>query len=154
MKKIFAHLTALLFTVCGLYNHGLAQLPNCTNIYLDDYTGQVSAGGLPISLVPTGKLYTFDPTAPVSATNPSLNTISLPPDYYGGITISEVLNSGNLTQTFYCVTKTPTNQFKYSYYDPTTNNWVNTGHNSGSVNIAAGGNGIIYSLNGLGTVYK
>ena len=154
MKKNFTRLISLFFLLCGWYRNSFAQLPNCTNIYLDEYLDQIDASGAHTSSVPTGKLYTFDPTAPVSATNPSLNAISLPPDYFGGLTVSEVLNSGNLTQTFYCVTRIPTGQLKYSYYDPLTSNWVNTGHNPGPPNIAAGGNGIIYSLNIFGRVYK
>lgn len=158
MKKIFRKSLTSLLILCCLHSSTSAQLPNCSNIYYDDYDAiLINLFGLVLPLVgnPTGRLYTFNPATPVSPTNPSLNTIGLPTGYVGGITICEVLNSGNATQTFYCVTGSTLNNIRYNYYDPVTSSWVNTGHNPAAVNIAAGGNGNIYSLDGgTGRVYK
>lgn len=158
MKKTFRNIILCLLSFCSYSSNTQAQLPTCANIYYDDYDATlISIFGIVIPIVgnPTGKLYSYDPTVAVSPANPSLNTISLPPGYVGGLTLCEVLNSGNATQTFYCVTGTTTANIRYNYYDPVSNSWVNTGHNPAAVNIAAGGNGNIYSLDGAtGRVYK
>lgn len=124
-----------------------AQLPVCDKIYLD----QLKVENLGLSITSTGKIYSYDPAAAVSATNPSLNTITLPSNA-GGLTVSEVLGSGNSTLTFYTVVSG-----NYWYYNPTTSSWTNTGHgtgNSAAVNIASGG-GYIYNLVGsTGQIYK
>ena len=127
-------------------NNLWAQLPNCTMLYLDQYS--VSA---PISS--TLEIYNFNPTAPIGANNPSLNTIQLPDIGALGLTVSEVLGSNDPTLTFYTVIAD-----EYWYYSPTTFTWLNTGHLTGSFgnayNIASGG-GFIYNLDGnTGDVYK
>ncbi|RQO31907.1 hypothetical protein DBR32_03625 [Taibaiella sp. KBW10] len=139
-----------------------AQLPQCDHIYMDDYlTNSIvlfpGFPPFPISQAPTGNIYGYNPALPTSATNPALNTIQLPANYIGGITVSEVLNSGSPTLTFYCVTGNANNTttWRYSYYNPVTSAWVNTGHNPGPAPNIAGGGGFLYSLNGgTGEVYK
>ncbi len=157
MKKTFYTIILFLLYFFSFSSSSRAQLPTCVNIYYDDYDAALTSifgSVIPFIGNPTGKLYSYDPTVTVSSANPSLNSISLPPGYIGGLTISEVLNSGNSTPTFYCVTDTNA-IIQYSYYDPTTSSWVNTGHDPAALNIAAGGNGNVYSLDGAdGTVYK
>ncbi|MCC6186196.1 MAG: T9SS type A sorting domain-containing protein [Chitinophagaceae bacterium] len=96
----------------------------------------------------------FNPSLPISATNPVLNTISIPAAGAYGLTVSPILGSGSSDLTFYCIDVATGN---YIYYNPATSTWVNTGHSTGNayaVNIAAGG-GYIYSLvGGTGAVYK
>jgi gliding motility-associated-like protein len=122
-----------------------SQLPQCDRIYLDQYDFT--------TLTSTQKIYNYNPSAPVSATNPSLNTIQLPNNQSGGLTVSEVLGSSNPTLTFYTVIND-----QYWYYNPSTSTWVNTNHFTGSsgaaVNIASGG-GYIYNLAGnAGEIYR
>lgn len=152
MKKLFHNLTACLIALCCFQSSSQAQLPTCSNIYYDDYlTYWIPLFGtvlIPlVSQPPTLKLYNFDPAAPVSATNPVLNTISLPSGYAAGLTVSKVLNSNNPTLTFYCITGDPftPGDAKFCYYDPATSAWVITNHQAfEAVNLAAGGNGLIY----------
>ena len=123
-----------------------AQLPQCDRIYINFYNATTTP------ITPSDSLFTYDPSQPVSATNPSLNTIRLPlPNV--GLTISPVLGSGSNTLTYYTCTYNSSNILQYIYYDPVTGTWVNTGHSCGPanyVNFAAGG-GYVYSLNGLGS---
>lgn len=122
------------------------QLPECNKIYMDRATSL-----FPIAFAPN--ILSFNPSLPASATNPGINTIALPPNYYGGITVSPVLNSGNPTPTFYvlCGAVAP---YAFYYYDPVSLTWINTGHTSPEPNIGAGG-GFIYSVNATtNEVYK
>ncbi|RYZ53794.1 MAG: T9SS type B sorting domain-containing protein [Sphingobacteriales bacterium] len=111
-------------------------------------------GANPIIYFASQGIWNYDPTIPVSATNPVPNTILLPPGGpgsgvpSGGIAISPVLGSGNPTPTFYTITyisNAGNLTFFYSYYDGS--GWVNTGHIAGSPNIGAGG-GFIYGVLG------
>jgi gliding motility-associated-like protein len=125
---------------------GFAQLPQCNLVYLDQYFSQSGV------ITSTEKIYNYNPAQPVSAANPALNTIQLPSTTALGLTVSEVLASGNTTLTFYTVI----NDY-YWYYNPVTAAWVNTYHTTGSsgtaINIASGG-GFIYNLSGSdGKVY-
>lgn len=123
-----------------------AQLPECNRIYMDINTGP----GIPAS----DNIYTFDPTMPAGPNNPSVNSISFS-GYRIGLTVTPVLGSGNTTSTFYTVGFT-TGTGTFSYYDPATSAWVNTGHivPVAAGNLAAGG-GFIYALDGgNGDVYK
>lgn len=100
------------------------------------------------------QIYNYDPLSPVSATNPSVNSIRVAGEDRGGLAISPVLGSGNTTLTFYTVN---ISKGVYEYYDPASGVWVNTGHRNGSpfaANIAAG-NGYIFNLvGGKGQVYR
>lgn len=155
IKKQLIFVCALLFPFFCSYS----QLPQCDMIYMDDYSDPAlvlpGIGAIPLSYTPTRNIYSFNPALPVSATNPSLNTIQLPPDYVGGFTISEVLGSNDPTQTFYCLTLTPSGQLQFTYYSPITNSWVYTGHYTpNGPNLGAGG-GIIYCFDGVaGAVYR
>lgn len=114
--------------------HG--QLPECNKVYMN----------LSKNLAVSDSLLTYDPNLPVSATNPSINSITLPPVSLG-LAISPVLGSGNNTLTYYT-----TSGQTFWYYDPATSVWVNTGDTIGpstNVNIAGGG-GFIYTLRGFG----
>jgi len=139
----------ILFFFAGCYT-SFAQLPQCSSIYIDQYTFDP----LTNAIASTGRIYTFNPALPQSSTNPSLNSISLSGlgQLTLGLTVSEVLGSGNATLTFYTVTDD-----QYWYYNPATSTWVNTNHFTGSsglaFNIASGG-GYIYNLSGAdGNVY-
>lgn len=128
----------LLIALCSLFltRKAFAQLPQCDKVYIS----------LSIGIGVSDTLMTYDPILPVSAANPSINSILMPQDNVG-LAISPVLGSGNTTLTYYT-----TSGGTYWYYDPTTSVWVNTGHSIGqstNVNIAAGG-GYIYSMRGFG----
>lgn len=143
-------LLLLLITSFGVY----AQMPVCsTNI----------GGGL-VYYMQDNHIYKWNPALPFSATNPILNTITLPglppnPGYLGGLTICENLNNpGGVSPTFYSVKIIdPTNSstWTYAYYDGA--NWINTGHTAINTNIGGGG-GAIYSSNATATggleIYK
>lgn len=162
MKSIYSKILYTLLACLLLGFNSRAQLPQCNQIYMDDYltTSIVlfpGFPGFPIAQAPTGNIYGYDPALPNSATNPMLNTIQLPANYVGGLTVSEVLGSGNNTQTFYCITGNSNNTatWRYSYYNPATSAWVNTGHNPGPAPNIAGGGGFLYALNGgTGEVYQ
>ncbi len=117
-----------------------AQLPTCNIIY------SIKSS--------SASVYNFDPSLPPSVTNPVQNTIPLPSTNSTGLTVCPVLRSGNSTLTFYTLLEVASSGLYYAYYNPTTNSWVNTGHVSHTVNIAAGG-GYIFGLNGsTGDVYR
>jgi len=85
----------------------------------------------------------YDPTQPMSAANPSINTIQTPVNSHG-IAVSEVLGSGNPTLTFYTVV-----DGNYWYYNPVTAAWVNTNQTNSPALVGAnigGGGGLMYHL--------
>lgn len=93
------------------------------------------------------ELFNFDPSLPVSATNPSPNTIQMPA-HSAGLAVSPVLGSGDTTLTFYT-----TANGTFWYYDPNTSIWVNTGDTIGqstNVNIGAG-DGHIFTFRAFGS---
>lgn len=114
-----------------------AQLPSCP-----------ATGGI-IYYHSVNSIYNLDPTQPLSATNPTLNTITMPSGN-NGFAVSANLNDPNgPSPTFY----TSVNGFYYYYNGPTAG-WVNTGHASSAANMGAGG-GYIYNLVGpTGQVYR
>jgi len=112
-----------------------AQLPVCSG-----------PGSGMIYYINGGTIYNLDPSQPISATNPSINTLPVIPGG-GGIAVSPNINGPGPSPTFYVVAGA-----NYHYYDGTQ--WVNTGHTAGAVNPGGGG-GFIYSLNGsTGDIYK
>jgi gliding motility-associated-like protein len=122
-----------------------AQLPQRNLVYVLLYnTSNINAAK---------ELYNYDPTQPVSANNPSPNTIQMPA-HCSGLAVSPVLGSGDTTLTFYTTVNST-----FWYYDHNTSAWVNTGDTIGqasSVNIGAGG-GYIYTFQPFGffpSVYK
>ncbi len=126
-----------------LWINAAAQMPVCDQswpryVYID---GLVNGNGV---------LYNWNPSVPLSASNPSLNTISLPSGS-GGLAVSNNLNNSlGPSPTFYtCVGG------YYHYYNGTA--WVNTGHTNSetrAINLGAGG-GYIYNLAGnSGRVYR
>lgn len=154
MKKLLCLLTIVLGC-----ERGFAQLPQCSNIYTDKFT--LEYFGIPgLPLFPIGfqsgtEIYGLNPLNPVGGGNPVVNTIALPANA-NGLAICPVLGSGNPTETFYTLVENPAGVYRYHYYNPATNAWVNTGHNPGpaAVNIAGGG-GFLYALQGAtGNVYK
>jgi gliding motility-associated-like protein len=121
----------------------------CYNLH-----GQLPTSNLLYMRSPTGTdIYNYDPTQPVSATNPSVNTIQLPTPPGHGLAICEVLGSGNSILTFYTIIND-----RYWYYDPFTSAWVNTHNLTGSNGIAVnfgGGGGFIYNFDAIGgNLYK
>lgn len=116
-----------------------AQLPQRNLVYVLLYNTANPAA--------TRELYNYDPNLPVSATNPSPNTIQMPANGTG-LAVSPVLGSGDTTLTFYTTANST-----FWYYDHNTGAWVNTGHSIGqasSVNIGAGG-GYIYTFQPFGS---
>ena len=133
--RLFSYLSLL--SIMMLYGwKASAQLPNC--------------GTAPyyIYLQSGNNIYDYDPTMPISASNPFLNTIALPSGS-GGLAVGPNLNAATPATTFYT-----TVGGTFYYYNGT--GWTNTGHstsNGGAVNIGAGG-GYIYNLVGsTGQVY-
>lgn len=121
------------------------QLPQRNLVYVLLYnTSNINA---------THELYTYDPSQPVSATNPSPNTIQMPA-HSTGLAVSPVLGSSDTTLTFYTTANST-----FWYYDHNTSAWVNTGDTIGqstSINIGAGG-GHIFTFQPFGffpSVYR
>lgn len=121
-------------TLCILLGiNAAAQMPVCDQswpryVYID---GLVNGNGV---------LYNWDPSAPLSASNPSINTISLPSGS-GGLAVSNNLNNPLApSPTFYtCVGG------YYHYYNGTT--WVNTGHtNSETAPSTLAAAAVIYTI--------
>lgn len=91
------------------------------------------------------EIFRFDPTLPVSATNPV--SIFTSPTTMGGIAIANNINSAVPQWTFY------TTNGNYNLLD-ISNIWVNTTHASSAVNLGGGGSAI-YNKNGsTGELYK
>ncbi len=135
MKKIYF----LLFLTIIVTNENLmAQLPNC------------SANPATIIYIHSGSsIYNYDVTQPVSATNPSLNTITMPSGA-GGLAVSNNLNGPGPSPTFYTSVSG-----SWWYYNGAT--WVNTGHSCGStaaVNSGGGGNYLYNLVGASGQVYQ
>ncbi|RYZ19720.1 MAG: hypothetical protein EOP49_48155, partial [Sphingobacteriales bacterium] len=122
-----------------------------------------TSAGNPLIYYCQGGIFNYDPTLPLSTTNPVPNTIIMPPAGVGSlnpancIAVSPVLSGGSgPALTFYtgAYTSTPAGLlYHFYYYDGT--GWVNTGHEtgpagSGTNNMGAGG-GYIYTfgINGL-----
>jgi len=143
MKQYLRCLFLLFFlyfsSSCGLGNEGLfAQLPVCSG----------AGAGLIYSVSGSGStIYDYDPSLPVSSTNPSANTISFSAGVAGALAVSENLNWPSPSPTFYSYYDSAALHY-YTYYNGTS--WVHTGHNIGpfvSVCIAGGG-AYIYSFDG------
>jgi len=128
----------LYFSSLGLANQNLfAQMPLCSGLG----SGLIySVGG------PGGStIYNYDPSLPLSSTNPSLN--ALPLSGVGvALAVSENLNGVGPSPTFYSIADSA-GMPCYIYYNGT--NWVNTGHYIGAslagTGIGAGG-GFIYAI--------
>ena len=99
------------------------------------------------------QIWNYDPSLPVTSSNPVLNTIAVPTNS-NGLTVGPNLHASTPSPTFYTTTGTSTTT-NYSYYNGTS--WTNTGHYTGNgfaVNLGAGG-GFIYScINSSGEVFK
>ena len=124
-----------LLTLLFIGQYVRAQLPGCG-----------SPSDTLVYYLYDNKIFNYAPNQLLSPTNPKQNTI-VPPVGASGLTISNNLNGGVASPTFYTVVSN-----YYYYYDGST--WVNTGHTAKAVNLGAGG-GYIFSLNGSdGTVYR
>jgi hypothetical protein len=121
-----------------------AQLPSCEG----SGSGLIYFLGDPNGVT---KLYNWDPSLPFSATNPVLNTISLPPGSYPSIlSVGNNLSTASPSPTFYISING-----MYYYYDGST--WINTGNSSGPGSSGGGGGGnYIYSYDAgsSGKIYK
>ena len=98
-------------------------------------------------------IYNFDPTLPISASNPTLNSITAPGPSIG-LSLGKNLNAATPAITFY-VSAFGTGGFDYWYYNGAT--WVNTGFNSGSsgaCNPGSGGNYIFNLDDANGDIYR
>ena len=130
----------LLSAICPLPFSALSQLPTCSGLSSQIIYYAATTGG---------NIYNYDPSQPISAANPSTNTITLPTGA-NGLSVNENLNAASPSPTFYT-----TVSGYYYYYNGTT--WTNTGHTSGAnnANNMAGGGGYIYSLSAAaGGIYK
>lgn len=138
MVNVLKVVFCLVVSIC-ITREAQAQLPVCSG-----------AGSGLIYYITGNKIYNLDPTQPLSATNPAVNTIAPPGSGASGIAVSKNINGPGASPTFYVVSGG-----NYWYYDGST--WVNTGHSQGSaaaVNPGAGG-GFLYSLVGAsGEIYK
>lgn len=127
-------------------NNSVAQLPQCagsTNRYIYAIADNTGGG--------TGDIYRYDPSQPISTSNPVPTTVD--DGYSSALAISPNLNSSTApSPTFYSFNP---NTVTFQYWDGT--GWVNTNHAIGSpfaVNMAAGG-GYIYSFDAInGKVYR
>ncbi len=112
--------------------------------------GQMPVSGI-IYLGIGGAIYNYNPSLPVSATNPSLNGLPVRPTGSFGLAIFPIPDDPKGAMTFYTVS-----HLTYWYYDPFANLWTNT-HDSVSnvneVNIGGGG-GYIYNRTYDGDVYQ
>jgi len=117
-----------------------AQLPTCS--------GPNSGANLIYYL--SGSIYNFDPTLPVSSTNPVTNSIP-PPSSSIGLSLGKNLNAATPAVTFYACDGVS----DYYYYNGTS--WVNTGYTTGysyAVNPGSSGN-YIFNIDGVdGVVYR
>ncbi|MCB0697600.1 MAG: gliding motility-associated C-terminal domain-containing protein [Chitinophagaceae bacterium] len=151
MRKINKLFFILLLTLFACFNNkSQGQLPQCTGagsrfIY---FLATDTMGGGGIGATPLSHIYNLDPNAPLSPTNPSLNTI--PGDSMEALAVSNNFSGPGPSPTFYAV------KHKDIYYWNGTQ-WQGTGHNINSAyanNIAAGG-GYIYCFDAQnGTVYR
>lgn len=108
----------------------IAQMPECHLVYL----------------AVNNRIYNFDPSLPVSQTNPVLNTI-ISPGNDGILAICPKLNSSSTINTFYTISNG-----EYYYYDGA--GWINTRHGSKAANIAGGGGYIFNIESPTGKVYR
>lgn len=118
--------TFIFFTLLSLSMVSMAQIPNCAG---------ADSGFVYLHTAPGIKA--FDPTQPLSATNPFVYLAS---GGGGGLAISYNLNGGTPSPAFYSNVGS-----MYSYYNGTA--WTSTGHAVSTVNPGGGVN-FIYSKNG------
>ena len=134
MKKI-SNSVACIILLLALSHYSFGQ-PPCQNgpdglIYIQGGTG----------------IQNYDPSLPISATNPVTNTI---PNGGGGLAVANNLNGPGPSPTFYAVVGG-----NWIYWDGTA--WVNTGHSAGgtaAVNPGGGGNYIYNLIGASGQVYQ
>src|SRR5690606_1355594 len=108
------------------------QLPTC-----------VGASSGYVYILSGTQIWNWDPHQPLQVgINPVLNTISVPPGCNGLAVANNINSATGPSPTFYTTSGT------YWWYDGTT--WVNTGHNSSTVNIGGGGP-YVFGLIGGGT---
>ena len=110
----------------------LSQTPSCPSpfVYMDG----------------PGGIHAYNPTQPLSATNPSPIGI---PNGGGGLTLMPNINGGTLSPTFYSIIGG-----NYSYWDGAA--WVSTGHGTGSgaaVNLGGCGSKIYNLVGASGQVW-
>ena len=102
---------------CFLPLAAKAQLPVCSGpgsgiIYYTDTTSGTT-------------IHSYNPSLPISSSNPSVNTILLPTNFNESIAVSENLNAASPSPTFYSILSPSGN---YAYYNGTS--WVNTGQSA------------------------
>jgi gliding motility-associated-like protein len=129
LKKIFFLFLLFINIKC------FAQLPQCNGIDSNK-----------IFLISSGDVYRYDPTLAVSASNPSL-FCNLGNATAGSLTISNNLNGGAASPTFYTVIGS-----NYQYWNGAA--LVNTTHTSGAVNPGGGIANIYSYLGGSNGIYK
>ena len=94
----------VIFFIVLLFNGiAIAQLPVCSG----------PGSGL-IYYVDNGQIYNLDPTQPLSATNPSANTLPVMPSFAAALAVCNNINGGATSPTFYTTDGT-----FYYYYNGT-----------------------------------
>ena len=134
MQKTIPAFVYLLIVLFLSNNKVFAQLPTCPNnhiVYLN------TIGGL---------IYNYDGDQPLSATNPVLNTITIPANSWG-LAACRNLNAATPAVTFYTIMNS-----KIWYYDGTA--WVNTNHNAGGGSNLGGGGGYIFNYSISGEIWR
>ncbi len=135
--------TALLLVLCAVSPYTYAQLPVCG-----------ATGGL-VYISARDKIYNWDPSQPLSATNPSLNTIAFPggdPNWSFGLAVGNNINVPGPSPTFYTTYGAGFGGgVLHNIYYHNGANWVNTGHKMPStVNNFGGGKSVIYGFDVAG----
>ncbi|MDR3679986.1 MAG: PKD domain-containing protein [Flavipsychrobacter sp.] len=139
IKSIANKRLLCLFGLLAINTQGRAQLPTCSG----------ANAGL-IYYVYGTTIYNLDPTLPISATNPVVNTISLPTGAIAALSLGPNLNAVGPSPTFYTVAG-PNNY--YYYYNGSS--WTNTGFTTGSsFAVNPGGGGSFIYNNAGGGIYK
>lgn len=128
MRKLYV----LLLLICSVKTY--AQLPNCAGadsacIFMDVGT----------------EIYRYDPSLPISTTNPAA-FVTGGTTFMGGLSIGPNINGGAASPTFY------TTSGNFHWWDGSA--WVNTGHASSTVNIGQGSSAIYGKNGGTGQIYK
>lgn len=107
--------------------------------------------------VPGEQIQIYDPSLPLSASNPTPNGIPLP-NKHAGLAFGTNINSSSVSPTFYTtVYNSLTTKSDILYWNGSS--WTNTGHSfpGGFINLGMGGNfmyGLTTQTGSVGVVYK
>ena len=115
-----------------------AQLPVCNG----------PSSGLVYYVGTSGSnIYNYDPSQPISTSNPVLNTISLPTNATQTLAVNKNLNATSPSPTFYTLVYDT-----FYYYNGT--GWTSTGHSAGLGANIGGAGPYIYNMAGSSIILK